>query len=154
VFLWLTQARLLTAATPPWIEAVARNFVRRYWRSRKVRHERESRAARDFAAQLKSKDGTAGAEVRLSLDQMEKKLPQVEARLLHMVRCGCSFAEAVRAVGIQRGSSSFFQHRLIASLAKGLKAPKARLPRRRVPLNLQAEGEASDRGEPGLQASL
>jgi RNA polymerase sigma-70 factor (ECF subfamily) len=124
VFLWLLRrGPLLAAPAVPWLAGVGRNFIRRRWRERKVRVVRESRAGAEAAVFARGDDGAEAVEVRLSLDRIERGLPEVEAKLLHLVRRGCSFAEAVKAMGIPRGSRTFFRKRLIAHLAEGLRAP-------------------------------
>jgi DNA-directed RNA polymerase specialized sigma24 family protein len=126
LFLWLIRdGATLAVVSAPWLAAVARNFIRRYWRGRIVRNLRESSATSEAEVFARSDDRAKAIEVRLSLDRVERRLPLVEARLLHLVRQGCSFAEAVGALGIPRGSRTFFRKRLIAYLAQDLRAPEA-----------------------------
>jgi DNA-directed RNA polymerase specialized sigma24 family protein len=155
LFLWLTQCgALLAAVSLPWVGAAAQNFIRRYWRARKVRHERESCAAMERAVLANSGYEADAADVRLSLDRMERELPAVEAKLLHMVRCGCSFAEAVRQLGIPRGSRSFFRHRLIRHLAEGLRAPERALSGAVVRPSPQPSPGGRGRKRPGTHRAL
>ena len=128
ICLWLLRSgRQSEALVTPWLGAVAQNFIRRYWRGRKVRSAREYQAVAETSA-LRPGDGTEALDSRLSLDRMEKLLPVIEAKLLHLVRRGCSFAQAVKELQIPRGSRSYFRKRLIAHLAKGLRAPKQEQP--------------------------
>ena len=90
----------------PWLGAVARNFILRYWRRR---------------------------QRRSSLDRMEERLPSTEAKLLRLVRDGCTFAQAVRLLGIPRGSRCYYRKRLISHLKQGLTAAAG-------PLRLKAGG--------------
>ncbi len=127
-FLWLLRSGpVLALPAMPWLAAAAQNFIRRSWRQRHVRREREALAVAEAAVFARGDDAANSVEVRLSLDRIERRLPEVEAKLLHLVRKGCSFPEAITALGIPRGSRSFFRKRLIAHLAEGLRAP-ARKP--------------------------
>ena len=126
LFLWLIRDKLLpTVVAVPWLEIVAQNFIHRHWRSRRVRKQRESLASAEAAVFARGDGGTEAVEVRLSLDRIERTVPLVEVKLLHLVRRGRSFAEAVRVLGIPRGSRSFFRRRLVAHLAEGLRAPRS-----------------------------
>ena len=120
LFIWLLRGGSMPAiAWSPWLAAVVRNFIRRYWRGRSVRSLRETRAtveARVFSGAAERSDSI---DVRLSLDRIEKRLPEVEASLLRLVRRGCSFAEAAKLLEIPRGSKTFFRKRLIAHMAQG-----------------------------------
>ena len=141
VFLWLSKDGMPSAAAAlPWVGVTAQNFIRRFRRCRNVRRQRESLAAAETALHATGEDGAASVEMRLSLDRMEKRLPPVEAKLLHLVRRGCSFAEAIRAMGIPHGSLSFFRNRLIAHLGQGMRAPEKTEP--------EANGRPSPRPSP------
>ncbi len=124
IWLWLLRSgRQSEALMTPWLGAVAQNFIRRYWRGRRRRSIRECQAVAETSV-LRPVDGTEALDSRLSLDRMETRLPVTEAKLLHLVRRGCSFAQAVKELGIPRGSRSYFRKRLIAHLAEGLRSPK------------------------------
>jgi DNA-directed RNA polymerase specialized sigma24 family protein len=128
IWLWLLHSgRQSEALVTPWLGAVAQNFIRRYWRGRKRRSARENQAVAETSA-LHLVDGTEALDSRLSLDRMEAQLPATEAKLLHLVRRGCSFAQAIQELHIPRGSRSYFRKRLIAHLAEGLRAPKREQP--------------------------
>jgi DNA-directed RNA polymerase specialized sigma24 family protein len=130
LFLWLIRdGSMLAFVSSPWLAGVARNFVRRYWRGRSVRSLKESRATSEAEVFAHRDDSAKAIEVKLSLDRIERRLPEVEARLLHLVRSGCSFAEAVGTLGIPRGSRTFFRKRLIAHLSQNLRAPKISTPK-------------------------
>jgi DNA-directed RNA polymerase specialized sigma24 family protein len=125
LFLWLIrQGMPPTVVALPWLEVVAQNFIHRHRRSRRVRNQRESLAAAEAAVFARGDGGAEAVEARVSLDRIERTVPLVEVKLLHLVRRGCSFAEAVRVLGIPRGSRSFFRRRLVGHLAEGLRAPK------------------------------
>ena len=119
IFVWLAQTGRSEAADVPWVGAVAENFVRRYIRRRAVRTARESTAAVEQAARPR-RDGIAALESKLVLDKLEKNLPSVEAKLLHLIRRGCTFRESVRVLAIPRGSWSYFETRLVERLKEGL----------------------------------
>jgi DNA-directed RNA polymerase specialized sigma24 family protein len=122
LFIWmLREGAMPKTVWSPWLAAVVKNFIRRYWRRRSVRKLRESRATVEAEVFARSDEGCETIEVRLSLDRIEQRLPQVEATLLRLVRRGCSFAEAVKTLEIPRGSKTFFRKRLIAHLAHGLR---------------------------------
>jgi len=128
LFMWLLrEGDLSTMKWSPWLAAVVRNFVRRYWRGRSVRRQRESRATVEARVFRRTDERAESVDVRLSLDRIEKRLPEVEAALLRLVRRGCSFAEAVKALEIPRGSKTFFRKRLIAHMAEGFGAGTAKL---------------------------
>lgn len=125
LFLWLLgSGSLLALPATPWLAAAAQNFIRRYWRQRHVRRQRETLAVAEAAVFARGDDAADSVEVRLSLDRIEGRLPVIEAKLLHLVRRGCSFPEAIKELGIPRGNRSFFRRRLVAHLAEGLRAPK------------------------------
>ena len=125
VFLWLLRHRDLPRPTElAWLSVVVQNFIRRHWQAKKVRGDRESLAHAEAAVFARADGGAATVEATLSLDRIERRLPEVEGKLLHMVRSGSSFAQAVRAQGIPRGSRTFFRKRLIAHMAGALRAPK------------------------------
>src|ERR1700730_2568274 len=120
VFLWLLLHPDLPAPTEvKWLRGVVQNFIRRHWQARKVRGARESLAHSEASVVARGDGWTKPVEATLSLDRIEKRLPEVERRLLHMVRIGCSFAEAANAEGIPRGSRSYFRKRLISNMAGG-----------------------------------
>jgi DNA-directed RNA polymerase specialized sigma24 family protein len=123
IFVWLARTGRSEAADVPWVGAVAENFVRRYFRRRAVRTARESRSVAEQAARP-GRDGIEALESKLVLDKLEKNLPLNEAKLLHLIRRGCTFREAVRALDIPRGSWSYFERRLVGHLKEGLGAGK------------------------------
>jgi DNA-directed RNA polymerase specialized sigma24 family protein len=121
IFVWLVQSgRSPTAAEPSWNSVVVRNYIHRYWRRRAVRRARESRAAYDQTSGPPP-DAARSIEARLVLDKLGRNLPLVEARLLRLIRDGCTFAEAVRSLGVPRGSWSYFKRRLVGHLKAGLR---------------------------------
>jgi DNA-directed RNA polymerase specialized sigma24 family protein len=124
IWAWLLRsgkpAELLATA---WLGAVAQNYIRRYWRGRKRRQVHEARAGVEGLTRRPA-EASETIDSRLSLDRMERRLPSVEARLLHLVRLGWTFAGAIRHLRIPRGSRSCLRKRLIAHLASGLRAPE------------------------------
>ena len=117
----------------PWLGAVARNFILRYWRRRQRRSTREAQAVVE-AVRFARTEGTEAIDSRLSLDRMEQRLPSTEAKLLRLVRNGCTFAQAVRRLGIPRGSRCYYRKRLISHLKQGLTAAAG-------PLRLKTGGQ-------------
>jgi DNA-directed RNA polymerase specialized sigma24 family protein len=127
LFLWLLRSGpVLVLPAMPWLAAAAQNFIRRNWRQRRVRRQREALAVAEAAVFARGDGAADSVEVRLSLDRIERRLPEVEAKLLHLVRTGCSFPEAITALKIPRGSRSFFRKRLVSHLAEGLRAPASK----------------------------
>jgi hypothetical protein len=59
-------------------------------------------------------------ETLLSFDEMEERLPRVEASLRRLVRHGATFAEASRRLRIPRGSSDYYRKVLYRQIANCL----------------------------------
>jgi DNA-directed RNA polymerase specialized sigma24 family protein len=115
VWLWLIESgRSAEAASLPWLGGVAVNFVRRHWRARSRRIERESRGLAGRGSE------SVDFETRLSLDEMERRLPEREAKLLRLLRLGASFSEASNRLRIPRGSHDYYRKRLYTRLSGGL----------------------------------
>jgi DNA-directed RNA polymerase specialized sigma24 family protein len=115
VWLWLIESgRSAEAASLPWLGGVAVNFVRRHWRARYRRIERESRALAGRGSE------SVDFETRLSFDEMERRLPEREAQLLRLLRLGASFSEASNRLRIPRGSHDYYRKRLYTRLFGGL----------------------------------
>lgn len=127
VFLWLFESGpLLAVPAMPWLTAVAQNFIRRYWREKGMRETRESRAAAEAAMFPRRGDDADALELQLSLDQIERRLPEIEAKLLHLLRQGCSFTEVATRLDIPRGSRTFFRNRLIEHATESLRVSSCR----------------------------
>ncbi len=120
---WLiVSGNLATAATLPWLHAVIRNFVRRYWR----------RKGRD--ASLRSELGRNGEEPQSPASEIEFKRSVEE--ILSTLRGRdreifarisleeLSFAEAADAGAIQRGSRGRIRERLRRVAAPLLPQPR------------------------------
>jgi RNA polymerase sigma factor (sigma-70 family) len=108
---WLIVSGNLTmAATLPWLHAVIRNFVRRYWRRRgrdldlRETLGRYDEVGLNFAAEIEFKR------------TVEEILPTLGARdreiFSRMALEDLSFAEAADAIDIQRGSRGRIRNRL------------------------------------------
>jgi len=110
----IESGRSAEAASLPWLGGVAVNFIRRYWRARSRRVERESRGLAGRGAE------SVDFETRLSLDEMERRLPEREAQLLRLLRFGASFSEASNKLRIPRGSHDYYRKRLYTRLSRGL----------------------------------
>ncbi len=120
IFLWFLRSRQTAQMlTVSWMRAVTINFIKRHWRERKRRDAREGQAAATAGAAGR-RDGTEETDMRISFDEMERRLPPLEAKLLHLVRRGVSFAEAAFRLGIPRGSRDYHRKALLAHLAAGL----------------------------------
>jgi DNA-directed RNA polymerase specialized sigma24 family protein len=124
ICVWLAASGRREVSEKAWIGVVARNFVHRYRRRQAIRASRESRAAFESAAMRRGRDGIEQVEIKLVLDKLGRNLPFVEARLLDLIREGCTFPEAVRKLGVPRGSWSYFKRRLVGHLKEGLSAPR------------------------------
>ncbi len=113
VWAWLLQGGDLSLAlTAPWMSAVARNFILRYWRRRSQKDFREG-----MSLEVAREPHAAAEEIRFEarelLDRMEARLPRIEAALLVLIRRGYTFVEAADALQIPRGSRAYFKNRLV-----------------------------------------
>jgi hypothetical protein len=117
IWVWLIESgRAAEAASPRWLAAVTINYVRRRRRDRWRRTARENDAA--------GRPGTESMDVetRLSFDEMEQRLPRLEANLFRLVREGATFAEASRRLRIPRGSSDYYRKLLYRQISTRLAA--------------------------------
>jgi DNA-directed RNA polymerase specialized sigma24 family protein len=129
VFLWILRNRpFLGLPATHWLEAVTWNFIRRFRRDRARRALRELRASETQNSKFDTRDFL---ERTLSLDQLERRLPKMEADVLRLVREGSTFVEAAKDLKIPRGSWSFFRRGLLTHAAEWLDLPKAALQKRR-----------------------
>lgn len=119
VWLWLFRrepaSRISEAA---WLAVVARHFARRSRRRRARSRERtslEELPLKRFAQEPEK------IEQRLWLDEIERALPPLEAKLLRQIRMGVTLAEAARRLKIPPGSHDFHFRRLVGHARAGLR---------------------------------
>jgi DNA-directed RNA polymerase specialized sigma24 family protein len=115
IWVWLIESgRSQEATSPRWLAAVTINYVRRR------RRDGWRRAARENDAAGRRGSESIDPETLFSFDEMERRLPRLEARLLRLVREGATFAEASRRLSIPRGSSDYYRKMLYRQIAKRL----------------------------------
>jgi len=113
VWLWLARSgwpRL--ALSPGWIVAVAWNFVLRDRRRTYSLRRREEPGLHAVEEPSFLPDHT-GFENEDILNWIERSLPDIEKKLLALIRRGNTFACAAAALHIPRGSRSYHLHRII-----------------------------------------
>jgi DNA-directed RNA polymerase specialized sigma24 family protein len=114
IWLWLlrqgTPAPILSM---PWLTAVCRNFILRYRRRTYRRKAREGRPL-DAAPEPRTAESLTELEASELLNRVAAAVPEIERRLLILIRRGHSLAEASRLLGIPRGSRAYYHQRLIA----------------------------------------
>jgi DNA-directed RNA polymerase specialized sigma24 family protein len=124
IFLWLLRNQyILDLVTMPWLGAVTRNFVLRHRASRALRFRREGEAVREAPRDC-SRAEWAALETRLTLNRLERSLPNLELNVLRQVLEGISFAKAATNEGVPRGSQDWVRRRLVARLANSLRNPR------------------------------
>jgi DNA-directed RNA polymerase specialized sigma24 family protein len=113
VWEWLLRTNNLALAQQiPWVGAVAQNFIRRFWRRSHRRSQREG-ASLVSAMEPRSREPALGLEGKEVLDRISTALPDRERKLLTLIRCGYTLAEAARVLRIPRGSRAYHGGRLI-----------------------------------------
>ncbi len=126
IWLWLlrqeTPALILSM---PWLTAVSRNFILRYRRRSFRRNTREGRPL-DAAPEPRTAESLKALEASELLDRVAAAVPEIERRLLALIRRGHSLAEASRLLGIPRGSRAYYHRRLIACGRRELRVRTAR----------------------------
>ena len=126
IWLWLlrqgTPALILSM---PWLSAVARNFILRYRRRSSRQRAREGRSL-DAVPEPQTAEPLRELEASELLDRVAAAVPEIERRLLALIRRGHSLAEASRLLGIPRGSRAYYRQRLITCGRRELRARTAR----------------------------
>ncbi len=126
IWLWLlrqgTPALILSM---PWLSAVARNFILRYRRRSFRQKAREGRSL-DAVPEPRTAEPLRELESSELLDRVAAAVPEIEQRLLALIRRGHSLAEASRLLGIPRGSRAYYHQRLITCGRRELRARTAR----------------------------
>jgi DNA-directed RNA polymerase specialized sigma24 family protein len=113
VWEWLLRTNNLQLAQEiPWLGAVAQNFIRRFWRRSHRRSFREG-ASLISTAEPRCRDSAVGLEGKEVLDRVSGALPERERKLLTLIRCGYTLAEAARVLKIPRGSRAYHGGRLV-----------------------------------------
>jgi DNA-directed RNA polymerase specialized sigma24 family protein len=115
VWVWLLKSdRLSQALAAPWLNAVVRNFLRRYWRRQSRQRLREGPLPSGLAECQQAYP--SALDLLLAVDVAVSSLSTGDALLVGLVRHGHSFAEAARLLGIPKGSHAFVRQRLIRRL--------------------------------------
>ena len=124
VWVWLLRVGPPARITRPWIRAVVRNFVLRYRRRAGRIAARELTLPIEVRASEEPDRGGFSA-IRMTLDEVSRRLPGRERAVLRLVRRGFSFPEAADRAGIPRGSRQHVRMRLLARLRQELDRPRA-----------------------------
>jgi len=113
IWLWLLrQGTPVLVVSMPWLSGVARNFILRYRRRSFRQKTREGRPL-DTAPEPQTAETLPELEASELLDRVAAAVPEIEGRLLALIRRGHSLAEAARLLGIPRGSRAYYHQRLI-----------------------------------------
>ena len=122
IWLWLLrQGTPALIVSMPWLSAVARNFILRYRRRSFRQKAREGRQL-DAAPEPRTSEPLPELEASELLDHVAAAVPEIERRLLALIRRGYSLAEASRFLGIPRGSRAYYHKRLITCGRRELRA--------------------------------
>jgi DNA-directed RNA polymerase specialized sigma24 family protein len=120
IWLWLLrEGSLAREVSTPWLAAVARNFILRYWR-RKYRRSTLEECSLDACPEPRTQEVLRELEVDDLLDRVAAALPETERRMLALIRSGHSLAESARLLGVPRGSRGYYQRRLVACARREL----------------------------------
>lgn len=126
IWLWLLRKETpALVVSKPWLSGVARNFILRYRRRSFSRKTREGRSL-DAAPEPRTAEALPEIEASELLDRVAAAAPDMERRLLALIRSGHSLAEAARILGIPRGSRTYYHQRLIACGRRELRGRTAR----------------------------
>jgi DNA-directed RNA polymerase specialized sigma24 family protein len=122
IWLWLLRpGSPVVIVSMPWLSAVSRNFILRYRRRSFRRKAREGRAL-DAVPEPQTAAPLVDLETSELLDRVAAAVPEIERRLLALIRRGHSLAEASRLLGIPRGSRAYYHQRLITCGRRELRA--------------------------------
>ena len=126
IWVWLLgQGTPALAVSMPWLSAVARNFILRY-RRRSCRHSfREGRSLDDGPDPRSSREET-DLEINELFEKTAALLPEVERRLLDLIRNGYTLAESARILRIPRGSRAYHHAQVIGRARHELRPRIAR----------------------------
>jgi DNA-directed RNA polymerase specialized sigma24 family protein len=111
IWTWLLSAgKTKLALTVPWLDVVARNFVRRLWRRRAT----DLRLRQTLNTQpVRVRDLAAGIAWQRSVDEILPRLRRRDRALLILIdRGGLTFPEAAKALGLAAGSWSRARRRI------------------------------------------
>jgi DNA-directed RNA polymerase specialized sigma24 family protein len=126
IWLWLLrQGTPALIVSMPWLSSVARNFILRYRRRSSRQKTREGRRL-DAAPEPRTSETLPELEASELLDHIAAAVPEIERRLLALIRRGYSLAEASRLLGIPRGSRAYYHKRLITCGRRELHVRTAR----------------------------
>lgn len=127
IWLWLLRQGTPGLATSmPWLGAVAKNFILRY-RRRSYRHVRREGRSLEVGPEPQSSGDLTQLESNELLDRTSNLLPEIERKLLALIRSGHSLAESARLLQIPRGSRAYYHSRVIACARRESK-PRALCP--------------------------
>jgi DNA-directed RNA polymerase specialized sigma24 family protein len=114
IWLWLLQQpKTVPMSSKPWLGAVARNFIFRYRRRKYLHYAREGRPL-DEAPEPRAPEALPKLETSELLDRVAAAAPDLEQRMLALIRGGYTLAESARLLGIPRGSRAYHHGRLVA----------------------------------------
>ena len=121
IWVWLLRQRTpVLAVSMPWLSAVARNFILRYRRRSYRRSLREGRSLLD-GPDPRSSPEEADLEINELFEKTAALLPEVERRLLCLIRKGYTLAESARMLRIPRGSRAYHHAQVVARARRELK---------------------------------
>ena len=122
IWTWLLRTGSPTLAlTPPWLSAVAQNYVLRFRRRAGRLRVREG-VAIDAIPEPGCPDDASRLEGREVLDRMAAVLPQTERNLLALIRNDHTFTKAAAILGIPRGSHAYYRTRLVRFAREEMRA--------------------------------
>lgn len=128
IWVWLLrQGPPVLAVSMPWLSAVARNFILRY-RRRRYRHSLREGRSLDDGPDPRSFQEETDLEINELFEKTAALLPEVERRLLCLIREGYTLAESARILRIPRGSRAYHHAQVIAQARRELK-PSLRIAR-------------------------
>ncbi len=128
IWVWLLkQGAPALAVSMPWLSAVARNFILRYRRRSYRLRLREGRPLHD-GPDPRSSQEEADLETNELFEKTAALLPEIERRLLCLIRNGYTLAESARILRIPRGSRAHHHAQVIARARRELK-PSLRIAR-------------------------
>ena len=125
VLMWLIREdRLSEVLSKAWVAAVTRNFVQRYWR-RKLACARHEEVHRRLSSRERL-DSVTDLDMKVSIDELQRLLPMLEARLVGCMRAGATWAEAAQRLGIPLGTRDWLRKRLMRHAAAIIRRPYSR----------------------------
>src|SRR5262249_14815882 len=128
---WLIRAGIpLAVISAPWLRAAVRNYIMRFRRRTAYHNAREGRSLESMP-EPPSQPLLPLLESNELLDHVAAVLPSTERRMLKLIRCGYTVADAARLLRIPAGSRDFYKGRIIAYARRELQR-RNRIPTRGV----------------------